>query len=141
MKPLVIKPQTKRLLEVISYLERSESARQIAVSIKKSPAFITELKKGRTNASNGVIQMFKVKYRVNDNWIFTGEGERFLNQDQKSQLDSSASLFKDSKDVIKEILMLNREVSLIKREYDMLSKEVKIAVNRLENVEQKVMKK
>lgn len=138
---MLIKPETKRLLQVIAVLERTNTAKQIADKLGAYPSAITDLKKGRANVGNKLIQKFTKKYDVNPDWLFTGIGEMFLNREERPRLDNQVSFSKDTKDITKDLFMLNRQMSLIQREYDLLSKEIKIAVERIEKVEKVILNK
>lgn len=131
MTKVTIKPETKRILEVIAVLERSSTARVIADKLDAYPSAITDLKKGRTNIGNKLIQKFTKEYDVNNNWLFTGEGEMFLNQ-SKSSFTGQAS---DSKmyidDLVPTIMMIKEQNKLLQDEYKFLSEELKALKNKM----------
>lgn len=121
-----IRPETKRLLEVVSRLERanSYSAAKIAEMLGVSPSAITELKKERTNAGKKLIQKFTKVFKIDNDWLFTGEGEMFITQTKSATLgNGQAKMYVD--DLVPEIIKLKEQNKLLQDEYRFLSDEMR----------------
>ena len=71
-----------RLVEVIHSLNVSQ--REFAESIKLKPSYISDLLHGRAiGFSNKALLALNKNYSVNLNWLLTGEGEMFLEKEDK----------------------------------------------------------
>lgn len=127
---MIIRPETKRILEIISLLERSTPASQIAQKLNVSPAAITELKKGRSNAGQKIIQKFVKQYKVSENWVYTGEGERF----------DVADVGGKKNDLQADVELLKQQFSLLQKEYELLSREAALMRDLVSLYKKKVKK-
>lgn len=121
---MLIKSETKRLLQVIELLERTNNAKQIADKLGAYPSAITDLKKGRTNVGSKLIQKFTKKYDVNPDWLFTGDGEMFTTQ-TKSATTGNGQGKMYVEDLVPEIMRLKEQNKLLQDEYRFLSDEVR----------------
>lgn len=136
---MLTKPETKRLLQVIEFLERSETAEQIATNIGSYPSAITDLKKGRANAGKKLIQKFTKKYEININWLYTGEGEMF-SRTATSSLSKEYPI-NELKTIQTDIALLKEYVLNVKKEYDTLhSTVISMRANMVEEIK-KIIKK
>lgn len=123
---IILRPETKRILEVIQYLERSSTAAEIAKTLGVFPSAISGLKKNRTNVGNKLIQKFIKKYNINNNWLFTGEGKMFLDGELSKNSESHVDQSKPQREILFDIIVLKKQVELLQREYDLLSQEMKM---------------
>lgn len=65
-------------------IKRSEFAREIHVS----PASVTQMCTGVINPSNQTIDLICTKFRVNEKWLRTGEGDMDINDTEKERLEN-----------------------------------------------------
>lgn len=137
---MVVRPETKRLLSAIEYLERSHTASEIAKSLGVVPAALSGLKMGRTNAGNKLIQKFIKSYKINNDWLFTGEGEMFGTQAKTSTMArEGAKMYVD--DLVPEITRLKDQYRLLQDEYRFISDELRAMKEKMHEAVQKDTKK
>lgn len=57
---------------------------------------ISAMERGKSNPSNAVLELIEIKYRINRNWLLTGEGEmtRRYDTEKEMQVAKEASIYK-----------------------------------------------
>jgi transcriptional regulator with XRE-family HTH domain len=71
---------------------------------------ISALERGISNPSNSVLELIEIKYRINREWLLTGKGEKYINE-EGANLEDSTYIYKERDDPeIIEVLALTREI-------------------------------
>lgn len=75
-----------RISQIIE--KRNISRSKFASELKISPASVTQMCSGRINPSSQTIELICQKFRINEKWLRTGEGEMEISDPLRAKLEN-----------------------------------------------------
>ncbi|WP_353573058.1 hypothetical protein [Candidatus Albibeggiatoa sp. nov. BB20] len=100
-----------RLNQVVDQQDKTlkSISKQLSISYRTLQNYLLE---ERTNISIEILKSFHTHFSVNINWLITGEGEMFLNEEQKKQ-DIGDILQSLTSEQRQEIITRTQEMQLV----------------------------
>jgi len=104
----------KNLLTIRKELKLTQDNFAKPLGIKGS--FISDIERGKAKPSESVIQLLEIKYRLNREWLFSGQGDPYIKvHDGEKDAESDVSIYKvgdplDEDPEIAELLIMTREI-------------------------------
>jgi len=85
--PIVHKVEIMKSFERLKVLRETIGVNQsqFANTLGVAPSFISGIERNKKDVSRELLQKLLEKYKINVNWLLSGEGEMFLNTTEKTQ--------------------------------------------------------